>query len=253
MNHKVLSHKDSFEIIFAKLKEGKPFSFVRFGDGDHVLMYKKSIGKIVGGGNQFFVTEKLQKEIVECYNIIDDNFLVGTMLNDFLPHQMMRHERKIDHSLLPDLVERKEMLAMSCLFEMFLHNTKRFAEFSKELKKTSTMFVCNYNHVNISKVYGKGVYIKVPVRNCYATINKWYPEILANIDKADKIILSAGFAGKVVAKRLFKLGIKKMVLDVGSLSDAFIFHTDIRKRIKARTFMKRVERQIFRNANVLFK
>jgi len=253
MNHKVLSHKESFEIVFNKLKKREPFWFVRFGDGDHVLMYKSSIGKIVGGGNQFFVTKKLQNEIMECYNIQDDNFLVGTMLNDFLPHQMMKHERKIDHSLLPDLVERKEMLAMSCLFEMFLHDTKRFAEFSKELKRTSTMFVCSYNHVNISKVYGKGVYVKVPVRNCYATINKWYPGILANIDKVDKVILSAGFAGKIVAKRLFKAGIKKMVIDVGSLSDAFIFHTDIRKRIKARSFMKKVEKQIFRNTRVLFK
>ena len=251
MNHKVLSHKESFRIVFGKLKKRAPFWFVRFGDGDHVLMYKKSIGKIVGGGNQFFVTEKLQEEIIECYNIENENFLVGTMLNDFLPHQMMKHERKIDHSLLPDLVERKEMLAMSCLFEMFLHDTKRFNGFLTELKRTSTMFVCGYNHKNISKVYGKGAYVKVPIKNCYATIDQWYPEILANIDKVDKVILSAGFAGKVVAKRLFKAGIKKMVIDVGSLSDAFIFHTDIRKQIKARSFMKKVERQIFRNVKHL--
>ena len=115
------------------------------------------------------------------------------------------------------------------------------------------MFVCNYNHANISKVYGKGVYVKIPVKNCYATIDQWYPEILANLDRVDKVILSAGFAGRVVAKRFFKAGIKKMVLDVGSLSDAFIFHTDIRKQIKGRTFMKRVEKQIFRNANLIVK
>ncbi len=253
MNHKVLSHVKSFDIVFNKLKQRNPFWFVRFGDGDHVIMYKNSIGQTIGGGNQFFVTKKLQEEIIECYNIIDDNFLVGTMLNDLLPHQMMRFERKIRHDLLPGLVQRKEMLAMSCLFEIFLTNVNKFAAFSKELKKTSTMFVCNYNHANISKVYGKGVYVKVPVKNCYATIDQWYPEILNNLDRVDKIILSAGFAGRVVAKRLFKAGIEKMVIDIGSLSDAFIFHTDIRKHIKGRTFMKRVEKQIFRNANVLFK
>ena len=66
MNHKVLSHKESFNIVFSKLKKREPFWFVRFGDGDHVLMYKNSICKIVGGKNQFFVTEKLQEEIVEC-------------------------------------------------------------------------------------------------------------------------------------------------------------------------------------------
>ena len=251
MKHKVLSHKESFEIIFRRLIKRDPFSFVRFGDGDHIIMYKHSLGKIVGGGNQFYVTQELQDEIIECYNIIDDDFLVGTMLNDALPHQMMKFESRINHSLLPDLVERKEMLAMSCLFETFLTNINRFRKFKDELRKTSTMFVCGYNHPNISKVYGGGIYINVPVANCYATIDDWYPSIIENADKVDKIILSAGFSGRVVAKRLFKEGIKKIVLDVGSLSDAFIFNTDIRKQIKGRTFMKRVEKQIFKNNNLL--
>ena len=83
-------------------------------------------------------------------------------------------------------------------------------------------------------------------------IDTWYPEILSNLDKVDKIILSAGQSSRIVAKRLFKAGIKKIVLDVGSLSDAFIFHTDIRKRINARTFMKHVEKQIFKNNNLLW-
>ena len=252
MKHTVLSHKESFEIVFAKLKEGKPFSFVRFGDGEYISMYKSSISQIVDS-NRFFVTKELQDEIIECYNIEDENFLAGTMLNDLLPHQMMKTENRIQQDLLPDLVEREKMLAMSCLFETFLTNPGRFKDFSNELKKTSTMFICNYNHANITKVYGEGYYVKIPVTNCYATIDTWYPEILSNIDKVDKIVLSAGFSSNVVAKRLFKAGIKKIVLDVGSLSDAFIFHTDIRKRIKSRMFMKRVETQIYRNAKVLLR
>lgn len=253
MNHTVISHKESFEIVFNKLKKREPFWFVRFGDGDHIIMYPHSVGKIVGGGNQFFVTKQLQNEIIECYNIQDENFLIGTMLNDTLPHQMMRFESNIKQDLLPELVEREKMLAMSCLFETFLTNPVRFKDFSNELRKTSTMFVCNYNHANISKIYGKGIYIKIPVANCYATIDIWDEEILRNIDKIDKVILSAGFAGRVVAKRLFKAGIKKTVIDVGSLSDAFIFHTDIRKQIRGRTFMKRVEKQIFRNTQLLLR
>ncbi len=253
MNHKVSSHKDSFEIIFTKLKEGEPFSFVRFGDGDHIIMYKSSIGQIVGGGNKFLVTEELQKELIECYNIQDENFIVGTMLNDFLPHQMGKTEGKINHLKLPNLIERKEMLAMSCLFEMFLNDINRFIEFSQELRKTSTMFVCNYNHENISKVYGDvKIFIEIPVTNCYSNIENWYKKILENLDKVDKVILSAGFAGRVVAKRLWKSNIKKIVLDVGSLSDAFIFQTEIRKRIKGRTFMEISKAKIFINNKILF-
>jgi len=254
MNHKVLSHKDSFEIIFNKLKKGDPFSFVRFGDGDHIIIYKDSIGQIIGGSNKFLVTEELQKELIECYNIEDENFLIGTMLNDFLPHQMMRFESGINHSKLTELIERKEMLAMSCLFEIFLNDLNRFIEFSKELKKTSTMFVCNYNHENISKVYGDvKIFIQVPVTNCYSNIKDWYEVILENINRVDKIILSAGFAGRVIAKRLWKLGIKKIVLDVGSLSDTFIFNTNIRRKTNIRGFMNQIESKIINNNRILLK
>lgn len=252
MEHKVISHKDSFEIIFNKLKAREPFSFVRFGDGDHVIMYKDSIGTIVGGGNQFFVTNKFRNEIIECYNIQDEIFLIGTMLNDTSNYQMAKTNRNIDHSRLPEeLVERKEMLAMSCLFEIFLNNIEKFKEFSKELRKTPTLFVCNYNHSNISQVYGSGGYVKVFPTNCYVNIDEWYQEILDKLNKVDKIVLSAGFSGKIIAKRLFKAGIKKIVLDVGSLSDAFIFNTDIRKQITGRTFMKQVKGRVNINTEIL--
>ena len=253
MNHKVLSHKESFNIILSKLRGGKPFTFTRFGDGDHIIMYKESLGKIVGGGNKFFVTPDLQREIIECYNVEDENFIVSTMLNDLFPHQMMHTESKIYHSKLPqELVERKNMLAMSCLFETLLEDVEGFIEFSKEMRKTTTMFVCNYNHENISKVYGDvRVFINVPIRNSYSSIDVWYEEILRRADEADKIILSAGFSSRVVAKRLWKEGVGKVVLDVGSLSDAFIFHTEIRKKIQGRKFMMRVEKRMRANVNIL--
>jgi len=254
MNHKVISHKESFEIIFSKLRARKPFWFVRFGDGDHVLMYKQSLGKIVGGGNRFYVTEKLQKEIIECYNIVDENFLIGTMLNDQTPRQMARHERQIRKDLLPDnLVKRDKLLAMSCLFEIFLVYPDKFKKFVEELRKTSTLFVGCYHHKNLDKIYGGGEYVKLGVQNCYGNIDQWYPELLKKAEKVDKIILSAGQSSRVIAKRLYKEGVKKMVLDVGSLSDAFIFNTPIRKIIHGRIFMKRVETKVNRNTRFLLQ
>ena len=88
MNHKVKTHSDSFNIIFDKLKTGKPFSYVRFGDGDYIMMYEESLNQIIGGGNRFFVTPRLQKELIECHNIHDDNFLIGTVVNNIEGNQM---------------------------------------------------------------------------------------------------------------------------------------------------------------------
>ena len=169
MKHKVLSHKDSFDIVLSKLQSGLPFSFVRFGDGDHILMYKESLRKVVGGGNRFIVTEKLQREIIDCYNIQDQDFLVGTMLNDKSGHQMSKTETRIDHTRLPkELIEREEMLAMSCLFETFRTDLLRFAEFIREMQKTSTLFVCAYNSPAL--MYGDITHVKVTPINCYSNI-----------------------------------------------------------------------------------
>ena len=248
MNHKVLNHKDSFDIVFDKLKSGLPFSFVRFGDGDHIIMYKKSIGRIVGGGNRFIVTEKLQQEIIDCYNIQDKDFLVGTMLNDESNRQMAKTETGVDHGRLPALVERDEMLAMSCLFETFLNDLDLFAAFLREMQKTSTLFICTYNHTRIARAYGVGEYVNVTPINCYSNIDDWYPEVLKNVGKVDKVVISAGFCGRVIAKRLWKLGVRMPVLDVGSLSDIFILDTGITKRINPRAFMTRIKKNI--NARV---
>ena len=254
MHHKVLSHKDSFNIVFDKLKSGLPLSFVRFGDGDHIIMYKQSLNKVVGGGNRFIVTENLQKEITECYNIQDRDFLVGTMLNDRSKRQMAKTETRIDKTKLPLLVERDEMLAMSCLFETFMNDMDSFAAFLREMKKTSTLFVGSYYHPRIYNAYGEGRYINVTPINCYSNIHDWYPQILRNIHRVDKIVISAGFCGRVIAKRLWKLGVRMPVIDVGSLSDIFIFHEpDITTRINRRSFMTKIEKDIGAKVKELMK
>ena len=253
MNHKVKTHSDSFNIIFDKLKTGKPFTYVRFGDGDYIMMYEESLNQVIGGGNRFFVTPKLQKELVECHNIQDDNFLIGTVVNNIEGNQMAKTNSKVHHEKLPaSLIEHKELLAMSCMFEVFLKDINKFIEFSKELRKTSTMFVSSYTHENIAKIYGNGLLVRVPHKNCYSIIDNIYAAVLRDIDKVDKIVLSSGQSGRVIAKRLWKDGIRKTVLDTGSLSDAFIFNIlPIMKSINVRTFMRQVEDTINTNTNIL--
>lgn len=253
MNHIVKTHSDSFDIIFDKLKTGKPFTYVRFGDGDYIMMYEESLNKIIGGGNRFFVTPKLQQELIECHNIQDENFLIGTIVNNKEGNQMAQTASKIHHEKLPaGLIEHKELLAMSCMFEIFLRDIDRFIEFSQELRKTSTMFVGSYSHKNITKVYGETLFVHVPHKNCYTQIDELYQTVLDNMDRVDKIILSSGQSARVVAKRLWQDGIRKIVIDTGSLSDAFIFHIlPIMKSINVRTFMRQVEEQINTNTNIL--
>lgn len=246
MNHKVISHSDSFDLIVKKLRGGRPFTFTRFGDGDYIIMYPGSLNKKVGSSNRFWVTKELQKEIIECHNIKDEDFLIGSVLNDESQYIMKPFNTKISKPQLPPLDEHDSLLAMSCLQEILLTDPEKFLEFTREMRKTNTMLVGSYNHDNLSQIFGDiDIFIKVPPRNCYATINDWYNKILENQHKVGKIVLAAGFSSRVLAKRLW--GLRKQVIDVGSLGDMFVLDTEI--QISLRTHIKKGRVQINKNVS----
>jgi len=236
MNHKVISHKDSFDLIIKKLREGKPFTFTRFGDGDYIMMYPGNLNKIVGSSNRFRVTESLQREIIECHNIHDENFLIGSILNDESDYIMKSYNTGISKAKLPPLYEHEWVLAMSCLQEILLTDHEKFLEFPREMRKTNTMLVGSYNHDNLSQIFGNvDIFIEVPRRNCYSSIDNWYDKILENKHKVGKIVLAAGQSSRVIAKRLWKSD--DIVIDVGSLGDMFMLETGI--SIPLRTHIKK--------------
>ena len=138
MNHRVISHKDSFDLIIKKLRSGNPFTFTRFGDGDYIIMYGTSTGKIIGHSNRFSVTKKLQREIIECHNIKDKDFLIGSILNDNSSYIMKSYNTKVNKDKLPPLNEHEWVLAMSCLQEILLIDPEKFLEFPREMRKTNT-------------------------------------------------------------------------------------------------------------------
>ena len=246
MKHELINRVDSVELLIKRL-QGRPFVFTRFGDGDYVIMYRDSIGRIIGKSNGFVVTKRLQEELIECHNINDKDFLIASVINDRSERSTFKNIR--ESKLLP-LKAKKEMLIFSCLMDTFIDDSPLFLKFAEEMRKTSTLFVCSYNHPNLNMAYGEiKHYVKIPQRNCYATIDKWFPEIVSNLDKADKIVLSAGFAGRVLAKRLKDCG--KTIIDVGSLSDMLIMNTEIINTIPQRSHLRIYKDQILKSLGEL--
>jgi len=247
MTHKVKSHRESFDLIISKLQEGNPFTFTRFGDGDYIIMYPESKNRTIGASNRFLVTESLQRELKECHNIKDDNFLIGTILNDDSKYSMSPFNGNIDQSRL-DLDNRKELLAMSTLQEIFLTDIDKFVEFPREMRKTNTMLVGGYNHEYLSRVYGPITeFVETPKINSYESIDKWLPLVYNSVHKVDKIVLMSGFSSRVVAKRLW--GLDKMVIDVGSLSDMLVYGTMLRGKIIMRRHIENEAGRVLLNGN----
>lgn len=235
MNHRVISHRDSFDLIIKKLRGCRPFSFVRFGDADYIIMYPGSLGKRVGSNNRFWVTKQLQLEIIECHNIQDEDFLIGSILNDESNYIMGPYNTGVNKASLPALEEHEWVLAMSCLQEILLTDPEKFLEFPREMRKTNAMLVGSYNHDILSQIFGDiDFFVEVPRRNSYATIDSWYDKILENKGKVGKIVLAAGQSSRVVAKRLW--GSNDTLIDAGSLGDMFVLD---KVEIPLRTHIKK--------------
>ena len=245
MIHKLISRQDSIDILIDKLKNKEIFTFVRYGDGDYRMMYNGSVGKVIGGHNKFLVTKEFRKELIDSYNIEDKNWLIGTSIGDMSKRSTFK---KINISKLPLLQERSELLSVGCLMDSFIEDIEKFKEFSNEMCKTSTMFVCNYNHPNLEKAYGDiKVFIKTPKQNSYSDIENIYKEVLKGLDKVDKIVLSAGQTSRIIAKRLYETSKEITVIDVGSVSDMLIMNTPIINTIPRRSHLGIYKKEILKS------
>ena len=97
------------------------------------------------------------------------------------------------------------------------------------------MFVGSYYNEVLDDMYGEIVVrINTPKQNSYSEVDRISDEVLQNIDSVDKIIFSCGQTSRIIIKRLWKLGIKKTMIDVGSLSDYFVLNTELGTQIQLR-------------------
>jgi len=249
MTHSLISRVDSIDILIKKLRDRELFTFVRYGDGDYKMMCMDSIGRIVGGNNRILVTKEFRKELIDSYNIEDKNWLIGTSIGDTSVRSTFKN---IKLAKLPQLQQRDKLLAVGCLMDSFIEDIEKFKEFAKEMRKTSSMFVGCYTHSNLEAAYGSiKAYVQTPKQNSYSDIDRIYKEVLAGLDKVDKIVLSAGQSSRVIAKRLYETSKDITVVDVGSVSDMLILNTPIINSIPQRSHLNHYRGQIIKSLSSL--
>lgn len=249
MRHKLINRQDSIDIIINKLKKREVFTFVRYGDADYMMMYNDSVGRTIGGNNRIFVTKEFRKELIDSYNIEDNNWLIGTSFGDMSTRSTFKNIRE---ERLPILQQREKMLSVGCLMDSFIEDIERFKLFTQAMSKTTTMFVGCYNHSNLEIAYGAiKVYIKTPKQNSYSEIERIYREVLKGLDKVDKIVLSAGQSSRIIAKRLYETSKEITVVDVGSVSDMLIMDTPIINTISQRSHLYIYQDQIIKSLSEL--
>ena len=73
----------------------------------------------------------------------------------------------------------------------------------------------------MEKLFGRiDHYIQVTRQNAYASIREWWTRIVECLDKVKVVLPAAGYATRVIQKRLWNLGADVHSIDFGSVVDA---------------------------------
>ena len=211
--------------------------YSRFGDGDFYIMNGKR-------EMMHSWSAELAKELYEAFTINDPLFLRGAMVNYPVESGMTDgvFAPPTDNKQIANWLEFNQKIPNDTEFEshvMFPY----IAVFKQELminfldkyiRPKKKMFIGCVDKNSIEKLIGPvDYYVNVPAKDAYYSIDKWYPDIINNIDDVEVCIPVAGMATRVIQKRLWKLNKNLHAIDLGSVVDAV-------SNNQTRTWIKRV-------------
>ena len=208
----------SFETVGAILKRlDEKFCFTRFGDGELLMMAGWN-----GKRTNHFASNELRKELAETFQINDSNYLIGNsaFLSDekfvkkglFKRFNTIKHLEKISFKYAGTNIFYNP-IALHYLFVFFPEIFKGFIE---SLQEKKIGLVGSNVSEQTREFLGVEEYVEIPYTQAYATIDKWYPEIIKM--KADLVLFCAGISSNPAQKRLWN-NTEKSSIDIGSIVD----------------------------------
>ena len=240
----------TFDLIIDRIKnykQGDKLYYVRYGDGDLIIMYPESVGSTIGRSNQFIVTKELQQELANSWNIEDKDYMLAASLNLSSPfstdHGIEMHNKVIDLMQSGILKQRHEFYSHPTFESNFIFKPEKFLEFCDVIYDKKKLWINQFWHDNVETILGNIEH--------YSNIDEWYPEILKLSEDVDVIILATGFSSRVLASRLWNAGINKIVLDIGSVVDMFIANVDLVNLINKRSTMETYKNEISKSLELI--
>lgn len=214
---------DTFQRLEQSLASGKRTFYTRFGDGDLYLLMGKSYR------NHTF-NEEIRTEMEAAILIDDPGYFKAMCVNYDLDPGM---EAGLftwypDNDEMADFLSREYSPGTTWEFEQHytfpyyaLFKPAAFnAFFDEYVRPVRKLFVGGVDKQVAEQLYGPiQEYVRTPMKNAYAQVEDWYPEVERAAANVDLVIPSAGAASKVLNKRLWQSGFPGNSLDVGALID----------------------------------
>ncbi len=214
---------DTLSYLESKLKSQEKVFFLRFGDGEVFDMMGKSRRNQIN-------SPELIKEMKEAFSIQDKNYIKALAIN--MPHEKgmsngVFANYSFNEKLESYILDLFNELQLSFFNPITFHYLSVFRPklvfdfFNKYVRPKKKMFIGSTNQNTAEKLYGKiDYYIKVPPKSAYSSIDEWWPNVINNCSDVEIVIVSAGAATKVVAKRLWEKNLNIQLFDFGSIIDA---------------------------------
>lgn len=220
----------TLDAILGKLD--KKFSFVRFGDGELLVMNGWK-----GKPSQQFVVDDLREQIIKSFQIKHKNYLIGNsayLTNEKFAKEGLFKKVKKDERLKRISSKNSNVKTFYSpvalhyisvfypnLFQLFIDAIKH-----KKIGMVGSKFLKKYKHYFNTKEF-----VTIPEKQAYQTFNEWYPKVEKM--ESDLILICAGMSSSIVQKNLWE-NTNKSSIDLGSVADGYI----LKKNPDALKFVK---------------
>jgi len=196
------------------LKEGKPFSFVRFGNGEWDCIFQSA--KRTRSGSQDLDIQSLRQallfSLVGAYK--DPSYYVGLQSQGFL--QTCGLYDKIEAWI------EREVPDLNWYAADVFHRSSREGQLHPLIQQLHRMSVVVVGPNHLINWWCPSRSVRIASRDCWQRVNTIEAEVLKLARPGDVVSFSAGPAAKVLIHRLFpKIGNEVFLLDFGSLWDVF--------------------------------
>lgn len=232
---RILGIDESLTKLQRALDANSKVYYVRFGDGDIMLMANK---RPRTSGNQQETSENIRRELNESLNIDHPLYLraasgsypkePGMADSIFAPFPI---RLELDETLKQQLKNDVSEFLNPVLFHYLgVFKPKVLRDFvDNYIRPQSKMFVGCCDKEAMEHFFGKiKIYVKTPAKNSYASIDVWWEKVKSTYKDVRVIILASGQSSRVVAKRLWNIGADAHCIDIGSIVDPIAGKFDTR-------------------------
>lgn len=219
----VASVNDTCAKLYQRLSNNEATCFLRFGDGDILVMNGQDDSLQKGG-------ESLRRELIEAFTHREEGYLVASVAGQvnegrmrkglFAAPEQSTQMLSLVQQLRPnETLDNAIALAYQSVFEpeWFIDFLRKCVH-GKRVLFIGGEVLCR--SVLVKQVFDVTTFFPLPMTNAYGAIIEKMEDIKREVGTHEVVICAAGLSTRVLGKRLWTQGFRVNFLDIGSIADA---------------------------------